>query len=171
MTKKQINNFAFIDSNNLHLGIRKLGWQLDYKRFRVYLKEKYNVTKAYLFIGYIPQNQDLYNSLQEAGYILIFKPTLMSKDGQVKGNCDAELVLQAMIDIDDYDRAVIVTGDGDFQCLVKYLYKKRKLKTVLCPNKSHSSVLLRKAAKEKVHFMDYLSKKLEYKKNTASRQN
>ncbi|MDP2790072.1 MAG: NYN domain-containing protein [bacterium] len=90
-------NFAFIDSQNVNLGIRELGWRLDFKRFRVYLKEKYDVERAYIFIGYMPENQKLYTRLQEFGYILIHKPILRYKDGTVKGNCDAELVLQAMI--------------------------------------------------------------------------
>lgn len=54
--------YAFIDSNNLNLGIEALGWKLDWRKFRVYLKEKYNVSNAYLFIGYVPTNQDLYSS-------------------------------------------------------------------------------------------------------------
>lgn len=61
--EKQENNYAFIDSQNLNLGIQSLGWKLDYRRFRVYLKEKYKVSIAYMFIGYIPANQDLYSSL------------------------------------------------------------------------------------------------------------
>lgn len=71
------DNFAFIDSNNLHLAIKDLGWRLDYGKFRKYLAEKYHVSKAYIFIGYVEKHQDLYKSLQEKGYILIFKPTLV----------------------------------------------------------------------------------------------
>jgi hypothetical protein len=92
------NNFAFIDSNNVNLGVKELGWRLDFRKFRVYLKEKYQVKKAYLFIGYLPENQELYRSLQEFGYVLIFKPVMITKDGKPKGNADAELVLQVMID-------------------------------------------------------------------------
>lgn len=125
----QNNNFAFVDSNNLHLAVKELGWSLDYGRFRKYLEEKYQVNKAYMFIGYIEKHKDLYKSLQEKGYILIFKPTLVYKDGSTKGNCDAELVLQAMIDFKDYDKAILVTGDGDFFCLVDYLIKQKKLKS------------------------------------------
>ena len=99
--KKTQNNYAFIDSQNLYLGIKELGWKLSYKKFRVYLKEKYAVTKAYLCIGYLHGNESLYRSLQSAGYVLVFKPTLEHVDGQVKGNVDAELVLQAMIDYND----------------------------------------------------------------------
>ena len=63
-TKKQQNNFAFIDGQNLHLGVRDLGWKLDYQRFRVYLADKYHVTRAYYFLGYMPENQILYKSFQ-----------------------------------------------------------------------------------------------------------
>jgi len=166
--KNSENNFAFIDSQNLNLGIQSLGWRLDFKRFRKYLSDKYHISTAYLFIGYIPENQDLYSSLQKSGYTLIFKPTLPNKDGEVKGNVDADLVLQAMIDFNDYDKAVIVTSDGDFYCLVKYLYKNNKLKMVLSPYVRNCSILLRKTAKEKIVNMANLRHKLEYKKkNTA----
>ncbi|MGB7957875.1 MAG: hypothetical protein WCF77_03495 [Minisyncoccia bacterium] len=63
------NNYAFIDGQNLHLGIKKMGWKLDYKKFRIYLKEKYNVSRAYFFIGFIPSNQKLYDYLMESGFI------------------------------------------------------------------------------------------------------
>jgi hypothetical protein len=69
-----MNNYAFIDAQNVHLGIKSLGWKMDWKRFRIYLKDKYNVSKAYMFLGFIPSNQELYSSLQESGFILIFKP-------------------------------------------------------------------------------------------------
>ena len=160
------NNFAFIDSTNLYLAIKQQGWSIDYKRFRVYLKDKYSVSKAYMFVGFVPENHDMYRSLQEAGFILQFKPVMELKSGQVKGNCDAELVLQAMIDFKKYNKAVIVTGDGDFHCLVRYLTKQDKLKKVLAPTLENSSVLLRKATGTKISFISDLKNKLEYKKRT-----
>lgn len=160
---RHMNNYAFIDGTNLHLTLVNLGWKLDQKRFRVYLKDKYKVTKAYYFIGYMPTNNDLYNNLQSAGYILIFKQTLRISGSKIKGNCDAEMVLQAMIDINDYDKAVIVTSDGDFGCLVKHLLKIGKLERVLAPCLSGSSILLRKAAENNIDFLENLRVKLEYK--------
>lgn len=160
---KPLKNFAFIDSQNVNLGIRDLGWKLDWKKFRVYLKEKYGVETAYMFIGYIEENQDLYLSLQKNGYILIFKEILRNKDGFVKGNCDAELVLQAMIDYKKYEKAVIVSGDGDFACLVRHLKKQNKLMKVLVPNTTKYSALLKKAAaNECLDFMNNLKNKLAY---------
>jgi len=161
--ENKLNNYAFIDSQNLNLGVQSLGWKLDHRRFRIYLKEKYNVSVAYLFIGYVQANQDLYSFLQAAGYVLIFKPTLPDKDGEIKGNIDADLVLQAMIDYNKYKKAVIVTSDGDFYSLVKYLYKNNKLERVISPYIKTCSVLLKKTAKERIVFMENLQKKLEYK--------
>ena len=168
----QKNNYAFIDSQNVNLGIREAGWKLDFKKFRVYLKDKYDVEKAYLFIGLIPENQNLYRALQEYGYILIFKPIMKTADGTVKGNVDAELVLQAMIDFKKYNLAVVVSNDGDFYCLVNYLYEKKKLGIVLSPNYGKCSALLKKGAREKIAFMNNLAGKLAVKwKSTAWRRN
>ena len=155
-------NYAFIDSQNLNLSIQRLGWKLDFGRFRVYLQEKYHVEKAYLFIGYVERHGDLYQSLQEKGYILIFKPTLQYKDGKTKGNCDAELVLQAMIDFNVYYKAVLVTGDGDFHCLVKYLIKQEKLEKMLIPDQQKYSALLKRFPSQYLAFVSDLQKKLEY---------
>lgn len=85
------------------------------------------------------------------------------KDGRVKGNVDAELVLQAMIDYNSYDKAVIVTSDGDFYCLVHYLRRMGKLESVLAPCKAGCSHLLKKAAGSRTASMDNLKGKLEYK--------
>lgn len=136
-------NYAFIDSQNLNLSIRTQGWKLDFNRFRIYLRDKYRVEKAYLFIGYVSGNQSLYATLQDAGFTCIFKPTLQYKDGTMKGNCDAELVLWSMIDLNKYDKAVIVTGDGDFYCLVDYLLQQNKLEVVLIPDRNRFSGLLK----------------------------
>lgn len=159
---------AFIDSNNLYLAIRSQRWELDYARFRKYLNDKYGVTTAYIFIGFVPGNEALYTELQEAGYITIFKPTLViKKDGieTVKGNADAELVLHCTkaIYTGACDQAVIVTGDGDFHCLVEDLVNAGKLKRLLIPNQRRYSQLLFKFIKD-VDFIGGLRKKLAKEK-------
>ena len=166
--KKEENNFAFIDSQNVYKGTRRdLGWELDWVRFRVYLKHKYDITNAYLFIGFMPEHNDIYDELQKAGFILKFKPVLPNGKDGVKGNIDADLVLQVMIDYPNYDRAVIVSSDGDFYSLVRYLYDNKKLLAVLSPHRKTCSSLLRKSAKDKMVYMDNLRDKLAKRKNTA----
>lgn len=41
------NNLAFIDGQNLHLGVREKNWKVDNSKFRTYLRDKYNVDEAY----------------------------------------------------------------------------------------------------------------------------
>ncbi len=160
--RKRENNYAFIDSQNLNLAIKDCGWELDFARFNRYLKDKYRVEKAFLFIGYAPGNEALYTFLQKSGYIVIFKPTLLINNGnlnKIKGNVDTELVLHTMIEFQNYDKAVIVSGDGDFHCLIEHLEEEDKLFCVIIPNPRKYSALLRKFRKYFV-YIDTLEGKL-----------
>lgn len=162
-TKKWINNYAFIDSINLHLGTKKdQGWPLDTKKFRIYLSQKFFVTKAFYFIGYIPMQQHLYTKLQNDGYTLIFKPTHYLPSGKIRGNIDAELVLHTMIEFSNYDKAVLVSGDGDFACLASYLEHNDKLRRIVIPNKHKYSPFLGCFAKYHLYLTN-LRGRLEYK--------
>ena len=159
-------NYAFIDSQNLNLGVRSSGWRVDYRKLRLYLKNKFNVDQAFMFIGLVGNNQKLYTELQKAGFILVFKPTVQYfQNGKqtVKGNVDAELVLHAAaIQYANYDKAVIVTGDGDFACLVEFLEDKGKLLHILTPNHKYSQLL--KPFSQYIIHMSQLKKSVEYKK-------
>ncbi|OGE25745.1 hypothetical protein A3C32_03125 [Candidatus Daviesbacteria bacterium RIFCSPHIGHO2_02_FULL_41_14] len=163
--------YAFIDSQNLNLGTGKdltkngkliyQGWKLDFKKFRRYLSDKFRVEKALIFIGYIKQNESLYKNLRSAGYELIFKPTVKDHAGKPKGNVDAELVLHAAaIEFSNYDKAVIVSGDGDFYCLHEYLEKNKKLLRIIIPNSKSESSLIKPFQKYKV-FIEFEKNKLE----------
>ena len=163
--------YAFIDSQNLNLGVQSQGWKLDFKKFRLYLRNKYNVEKAYLFIGLIPGNEELYAHLSSAGYKLVFKPTVSYDIGGKKthkGNVDAELVLYAAAKTyDAYDKAIIVSGDGDFKCLIEYLVEREKLLHIMTPNRNFSKQL-REYLKYIVQ-VDKLRGSLEYKKSQPVR--
>lgn len=161
-----MTNYAFIDSQNLNLGVRSLGWRIDYKKFRLYLKNKYGVDRAFMFIGLVGNNQKLYTELQAAGFILVFKPTVQYfENGKrtVKGNVDAALVLHAAaIEFPNYDKAIIVSGDGDFACLLGFLEDKQKLMHVLAPNHKYSKLL--KPFSTYIIHMSQLGKSVEYQK-------
>lgn len=162
--------YAFIDSQNLNLGIRSLGWQLDFARFRLYLRNKYEVEKAFLFLGYIKKYESIYKKLRKYGYELIFKPTVKYKSGNsytVKGNVDVELVINVMLQIDNFDKCIIASGDGDFYTLIDYLVEKDKLKKIVVPNRKHST-LLKKFNKDIV-VLEYLENKLSKKSGRRSR--
>lgn len=178
MTNKNQNdttpaNYAFIDGQNLHSGIESLGWKLDHKKFREYLRQEWGVKKAYLFIGFMEEYQLLYSTLQEAGFILHFKPLVRHEDGTIKGNVDADMVLQSMIDIDRYDQAVIVSGDGDFVGLVRHLASIGKLQQVIVPNRRNHSSLFKRMDEygDSFTFMNDLQRQLAYKSFKKPRRN
>ena len=160
--KEVVNsNYAFIDGQNLYLGSKDAGIDLSYKKFRVYLKEKYNISCCYLFIGYIAENRAIYDFLQDSGYLLKFKPVLLAKDGQrQKGDIDADLAFNVMRYYKEYGGALLVTSDGDFDTLVNYLRKKNKLVAVISPNKEKCSVLLEKAAQDKMFYLQDIGSKI-----------
>lgn len=139
------NNSAYIDGANLHKAVEELKWNLDYTRFRIWLKDKYNIKRAYLFIGFVSKNKNLYTKLQEAGFILVYKEVTYDGKGKAKGNCDAALVLKVVSDFYEkqYDNAVIVSSDGDYAELVNFLREKKSLKILISPS-DNCSYLLRK---------------------------
>jgi len=167
MIKKE-NNFAFIDGNNLYQGIKSLGWKIDFVRFRKWLSDKYGVTRAYYFIGLIPKEKDLYKALQEAGFTLVFKEIVYNGSGEVKGNCDADLVLQSVIDVyeDLCDKQIIVTSDGDYASLVKFLIDKNKLRVLLSPNNSKKCSILLKRTNAKITYLGDVKNKISLKEKT-----
>ncbi|OIN92337.1 hypothetical protein AUJ42_00515 [Candidatus Collierbacteria bacterium CG1_02_44_10] len=176
--KKNEVVYAFIDSQNLNLGVRNdirtadgkhfryKGWNLDFGKFYEYLKNVLHVEKAFIFIGYMPDNQELYDALKQDGFELIYKPILEilnkeATDIKIKGNIDAEMVMHAMINYQKYDKAIIVSGDGDFFCLEEYLEQNGKLGKIIVPNKWNYSSLIEKYASYFLNMSD-LRKKLSY---------
>jgi len=170
------NNFAFIDSQNLNRGTQRAGFKLDWRKFRRFLADNYGVTRAYSFIGYLSENVSMYEYLHSMGYLVVLKPTKDvkqpssgnkdSKDDDsektvVKGNVDVELVLYALKEMPNYDRAIIVSGDGDFYSLVEYLEEQHKLEHILTPNWRYSSLL--KPFEDKITRLDQMKKQLAYR--------
>jgi uncharacterized LabA/DUF88 family protein len=160
--KREENNYAYIDGANLYRGIAGFGWTLDYGRFRVWLSEKYGVKNAYIFIGLIPKYKDLYTYLQERGFTLIFKEVVYSSDGKPKGNCDADLVLQVARDTyeNKFDKAIIVSSDGDYACLIKFLQEKNKLKIILSPNNQERCSIFLKRINAPITYLNDVKNKI-----------
>lgn len=160
--KKKQNNYAYIDGNNLYRGVGSDGWRLDFNRFRRWLSDKYGVKKAYYFIGLIPKEKDLYAALQEAGFTLIFKEVVYDGSGYPKGNCDADLVLRSVID--SYEglckQQIIVTSDGDYAGLVKFLLKNKKLRVILSPSQSSKCSILLKRTNAKITYLNDVKNKI-----------
>ena len=151
------SNLAFIDGQNLHLGTKQNHWKVDHKKFRTYLRDKYHVIEAYYVLGYVSEDQqDLYNNLQKAGFIVLFKEHGSGLKGSKKGNVDTDIVfeiLKILLERKDFHKILLVSGDGDYKKLVDFLIKRNQFKKLLFPNKQFASSLYLKLGSE---FFDYL---------------
>ena len=145
-------NYVFIDGQNFYKSLQALEKEvealeveLDLNEFRVYLTEKHAVKVAYYFIGYVPKCKSLYDQLGRQGYELIFKEVATHED-EIKGNVDVNLTLQSMVDYNNYAKAVIITSDGDYACLVEYLHDKGKLECLIACSRGGCSYFAQKTA-------------------------
>ncbi len=153
---KKLVNLAYIDATNLDKALRELGWRLDYAKFRIWLKEKYHVERAYIFICLIPRYKDLYTYLQNCGFEIAFKDVIY-QGGIPKGNCDSDLIMQASSDLyeGDLNKAILVASDGDYTPLVKVLRAKDRLEVILSPSLPEKcSILLKRTGAPIVYMND-----------------
>ncbi len=167
---KVLNNIAFIDGQNLYLGSTKNGWSIDLLKFRIYLKDKYNISEAYYFLGFInPEYYELYSEIQKSGFIIQFREHNTNMVGVKKGNVDTDIVFSIMKSlIDEYsmDGVVLVSGDGDYKKVVDYLILKGKLKKVLFPSKKYSSLYKKITVKYfDTLYSDFVRQKIEKRKS------
>jgi|SRR3989344_4749121 len=148
-------NYAFIDGQNLHMGTAKREvdpWKIDLARFRVYLEKKYNVTKAYYFLGFVQEeNQDLYEEIQAAGFVLIFREHNPAMLGKKKGNVDSDIIFQIMKKMykkEDFNKIILVSGDGDYKLVVDFLIEENRFGKILFPNRKFASSLYKELGSE-----------------------
>lgn len=144
-----MGNYCYIDGQNLHLGTASAdpAWQIDLYKFRVYLREKYHVAKAFYYLGYVQEGlkiEQLYEPLQNAGFILVFRQHNAAMMSHKKGNVDSDIIFSVMKHLQkdqDFDKIVLVSGDGDYKMLIDYLIEESRLEKVLFPNRKFRSSL------------------------------
>ncbi len=173
------NNYAFIDGVNLHLTYKSpdLDWRVDYNKLLNHLRKRYEVDVAYYFLGNMWNNKDVQEKLNSYGYTLKLKePSPYTEDAIVCPDCgktvkpqvrrnkadvDSYLTMQVMADMDIFSKAVIITSDGDFDELVKRLFRLNKLRVVFAPCRDGCSALLKRAAFDKIAYIDDFRTDLE----------
>ena len=137
-------NIAFIDWQNLHLGLISEGWNIDMKRFRVFLRDRFWVDEAIYFLGCVSDEEaKLYYNIQKAGFILSFREHSSAMMWTKKWNVDTDIVFDIMRRLyqkEDFDKIILVSWDGDYYKLVKFLIEEGKFERIIFPNKHHSSL-------------------------------
>lgn len=128
-----MRTYAFIDASNIIYGTKDEDWKVDFRKLFKYLKERYKCKKIYYFAGVEKDNkkqEKFYNLLGKIGYDLVLKAVKIytQLDGSKvrKANCDVDLTFYAMRDLDKFERVIFLSGDGDFEILLKHLIKIKK---------------------------------------------
>ena len=175
--KKDKNNHAFIDGQNLYMNTSKKEinpWKIDLFRFRIYLEKKYNVSKAYYFLGYVQEtNQDLYEEIQNAGFVLLFREHSPAMIGKKKGNVDSDIIFCIMKKLykqENFNKVVLVSGDGDYKSLVDFLIEEKRFEKILFPDRKYRSSLYKKLSNKYFAYLDDISmkNKIEVKKEKGA---
>ncbi len=146
-----MENIAYIDGQNLYMATAKRAvdpWRINLARFRVYLQQKYGVSKAFYFLGYLDESQNgLYEAVQTAGFILVFREHTSAMLGKKKGNVDTDIVFNVMRRLykkEPFDKVVLVSGDGDYKRLVDFLIEEGRFEKILFPDRVRASSLYKK---------------------------
>lgn len=148
---------VLIDYSNVYYGFREQRWLLGYQKFLQWIGQEFNIIdvlwfsgilgkKAFQekypnktltdFIQYKKNEKALFKKLRAIGYKVRSKPVASIYDrtsGTYKRKCnfDVEIAIAALDKIDEYHELVLVSGDGDFLKLVKYMKAHYKKVTVI----------------------------------------
>ena len=163
--------YICIDASNLHYTLKKEGWKIDWLKFKNHYESVFKDPSFYYYEGLVSKGcyfdyhpkgnvqdfnnekkkkQKFFKFLRLNGYNVRQKPVARIYDntsGQFKHKCnfDVELTIDAIDNMDKYDVFSLVSGDGDFEKLIKYLKGKAK-KTIVIAPKERLSGKLEKAA-------------------------
>lgn len=167
-------NVAYIDGQNLYMGTAKSNpkWHIDLARFRIYLEQKYNVERAYYYLGYVQEGlqiEQLYETIQAAGFVLMFRQHNSAMLGKKKGNVDSDIIFSIMKRLyqkDSFQKIILVSGDGDYKMLVDFLIQENRFEKILFPNRKFRSSLYKEISSTYFSYLDDsdIQKKIQKKK-------
>lgn len=130
----------FIDSQNLYQSTKQdipeknyTGFIADNTKLFNFLSNKFQQPDIYYFVGYLSKYKSMYRALESIGYKLMFKNCIVNKD-IVKGNVDVDIAHNIHLSLFNYDKISLLSGDGDFLCVVQHLQNQNKFGKLIAPN-------------------------------------
>jgi len=107
-------NFYFIQKNILHQ-------KIDLMKFVEYFKKDYCIYNTFFYLAYREgdeKQESFIKLLAFSGITVIKRPIKLLKDGTYKGSLDVDMAVDMLLTKDNYDVAILCSGDSDFEKLV-----------------------------------------------------
>src|SRR3989344_1352792 len=128
----------FVDAANILYSQQTIGWKVDYKKMIELFKKELDVIFAGFYYGQVSTNQgqkNFFSMLKDRGYTIRTKPVKYIKTP--KG-----IILK-----EKFDTCILLSGDSDFEILVKHLRTLKKQVIVVSAKKHISIELIRNCDK------------------------
>ena len=138
--------YVFIDAANVFYTQKTLGWRISYEKLMQYFKKECGEkTKCFIYAAYDENRQSeqkFLDMLDINGYILrtkaLKKIQINKKQNKHKGSLDMELGLEMVELVNNYDTAILMSGDSDFAPPIERIKKKGK-RIIVLSTKGHIS--------------------------------
>jgi hypothetical protein len=150
---------VFVDGNNMFYAQQKNGWFFDPRRVLGYFTSDSNINliNAFWYTG-LKDSQDqrgFRDALINMGYTVrtkILKEYYDDSSGRYsqKANLDIEIVVDMFNTVEQYDRVILFSGDGDFERAIELLRSKNTHITVV----STEGMIARELRNATDHYID-----------------
>ena len=114
----------FVDVQNVYYTVKQIyGCHFDYRAFWDQVTEGREVVRAFAYaIDRKDQKQIRFQQILESiGFEVKLKPFIQRSDGSAKGDWDVGITLDMIELANEVDVAVLASGDGDFDLVVRKL--------------------------------------------------
>jgi len=142
---------VFVDVQNIYYTTRDMyKRQFNYRKFWQEVSSEGEIVKATAYaIHRIDDKQHKFQTaLQHIGFEVKLKPFIQRSDGSAKGDWDVGITIDVMETADQVDKVILLSGDGDFDLLLKRISQKFGVKTeVYGVNSLTSNSLIQAATK------------------------
>ncbi|MEP1445101.1 MAG: NYN domain-containing protein [Paraglaciecola sp.] len=122
----------FVDVQNIYYTTRQAyARQFNYRRFWQHIEHQGNIitANAYAIDKGDNQQQKFQSALKHIGFDVKLKPYIQRSDGSAKGDWDVGIAIDVLEAAEQADTIILLSGDGDFDLLLKKVTEKYACKT------------------------------------------
>ena len=140
----------FVDGSNLYSTVKTLDFEIDYGKMLDLFKGKGRLIRANYYTALVEEEdyspiRPLVDWLDYNGWHAVTKPakSMVDRDGRrrIKGDMDAEIIVDMLSLAPHIDHLILVSGDGDFRVAVEALQKQGVRVTVMSTMASKPAML------------------------------